>query len=43
MKPPNGAGAAFAVHLGERIFIYPAGFICIVQLDGSYKLFKLES
>lgn len=36
------APAAFAIHLGERIFVYPAGFICISQLSGSYKLFKLE-
>lgn len=29
---------AMAVHLGERIYIYPAGFVCIVQLSGAFSI-----
>ena len=32
---------AQASHLGERIFIYPAGFIVILQLNQSFKAYRL--
>jgi len=31
--------AAYAVHLGERIFIYPAGYAAVVKLNGDFSLF----
>jgi len=38
---PPLAPAAFALHLGERIFIYPPGWVCIVQLGGAYSIGRL--
>lgn len=35
---PPLAPCAYAYHLGERIFIYPAGFVCIVQLSGAFSV-----
>lgn len=34
--------AAYAVHFGERIYIYPFGFVVVISLDGSYKLFYVK-
>ena len=30
---------AYAVHLGERIYAYPFGYIVVLALNNSYKLF----
>lgn len=34
--------AAFAMHHLERVFIYPFGWVAVVGLDGSFKLFYVE-
>ncbi len=31
---------AFAIHLGERIFCYPLGFVVITQLNGQFAVFR---
>jgi len=36
------APVAYAVHLGERIFVYPAAFICLVQLGGAYSIGRIS-
>ena len=33
---PPVSPLAFAYHLGEKILIFPAGWICIVQLNGNF-------
>lgn len=33
---------ARAVHLGEQVFIYPAGFFVALQLAGNFSVYKLE-
>jgi hypothetical protein len=32
---------AMAYHLGERILVYPAGFVAIVQLNGDYSIARV--
>lgn len=34
------APAAMAIHLGERIFCYPLGFVVITQLTGAFAVFR---
>lgn len=34
--------AAFAMHFGERIYIYPFGYVAVMQLNGAFTLFHLE-
>jgi len=34
--------AAYAIHLGDKIYIYPFGYIAVVTLDGSFKLFHIK-
>ena len=34
--------SARAVHLGERIFVYQSGFLVILQLSGSFQVFRLS-
>lgn len=33
---------AMAHHLGERILVYPAGFVAIVQLNGDYSIARVK-
>lgn len=33
---------AMATHLGERIFIYPAGFVLILQLNQDFSLARVQ-
>lgn len=34
--------AAYAVHLGERVYIYPFGYVAVMAIDGSFKLFHVK-
>lgn len=36
------APVAYAAHLGERIFVYPAGFVVILQLNGDYTVARVS-
>lgn len=38
---PPLAPCAYAYHLGERIFAYPFGFVCIVQLSGAFTVARV--
>ena len=38
---PPLAPLAMAYHLGERVLVYPAGFIAVVQLNGDYTIGRL--
>ena len=33
--------AAHAWHLGEKVLVYPAGWVCVVQLGGSYTIARI--
>lgn len=35
------APVAYALHLGERILVYPRGWTVIVQLNGSFQLARI--
>ncbi len=36
------APLAMAYHLGERILVYPAGFIAVVQLNSNYSIARIS-
>lgn len=36
------APVAYAYHLGERIFVYPANFVVILQLNGDYTVARVS-
>lgn len=39
---PPLAPAAMAYHLGEKILVYPHGFVCIVQLNQDYTVARID-
>jgi hypothetical protein len=38
---PPLAPAAMAWHLGEKVLVYPAGFVCVVQLNGDFTVARI--
>lgn len=39
---PPASPIAYAYHLGEKIILFPAGFVCIVQLGGAFQLARIN-